>query len=65
MEDDCLTVHLCHTCLHSQDCYEAHTRYPILDCGEFEPEDAEPDGDAYWEYMNASLYGHEPVGHGD
>lgn len=58
-------VHLCYTCIHAQDCWEAHNRYPILDCNEFESEDTYPDGDAYAEYMGASLFGKEPIGHGD
>ena len=57
--------HLCSRCIHAQDCWEAHNKKLVLDCNEFEPWEPEPDGDAYWEYMNASLYGREPVGHGD
>ena len=59
--------HLCYICLHSQDCWEAHTKFPILDCSEFEPLEGDiyPDGDAYWEYMGAALFNREPIGHGD
>ena len=58
-------AHLCYCCLHLEDCWVARNQYPVLDCAEFEPEDEYPDGDAYWEYMNASLYGKEPIGHED
>ena len=60
-------AHLCHCCLHAEGCWRAQIDYPIFDCDEFEPEDEEEylDGDAYWEYMNAALYGKEVVGHAD
>ena len=64
-EGEYIEDHLCYRCLHAQDCWEAHDKELVLSCIEFEEWGPEPDGDAYWEYMNASLYGHEPIGHGD
>ena len=57
---------LCYSCLYLADCWEARNRY-VLDCWNYESveEDAYPDGDAYWEYMNAALFGKEAVGHAD
>ena len=65
--DDCATYHLCANCLHFEGCWIAQNKFPVFDCSEFEPEDDEeyPDGDAYWEYINAALYGKEVVGHAD
>ena len=61
---DDVVLHLCDCCLHVKECWEAHSNYPILECWEFESdEEPYPDGDAYWEYMNASLYGKEAIGH--
>ena len=61
------TLHLCHTCIHKDTCEEVR-EYPILDCPDFVDEYEGPeyyDGDAWREYMNVSLFGGRPVGHGD
>ena len=51
--------HLCQACKLSDECPLAKM-FPILDCQDFDdgyrgPE--YPDGDAYWEYRGAELFG--------
>ena len=60
-------VHLCDACMHVNECVFA-SDFPVLDCVDFDdgysgPE--YPDGDAYVEYVRASLFGKGVVGHED
>jgi hypothetical protein len=59
--------HLCDNCIFSGEC-SGDAEYPVLDCIDFDDgyEGPEyPDGDAYREYMNVSLFRREVIGHED
>jgi hypothetical protein len=65
MDDYPFIVHLCDSCVHAEYCEGERQSFPIRECGAYECDEPDIDGDAYWEYMNASLYGREVIGHED
>lgn len=60
-------IHLCNFCIYYDEC-NSKAIPQVVDCADFEdgyPGPEYPDGDAYQEWLSATFFDLEPVGHGE